>query len=141
MPTIYEKNRNANFQKTEGIITENIVFTTDPAYDYQEDGLLKFKVTVSNTKKVKRNEVVFDLADLNDKLVINDLQSVGSAKVTANATIDPKRDLYGGKEALLARTSDIEAFVTGSKIFTTSDVVNLDLAQGTSSRTISYLYI
>ena len=141
LPTIYEKNRNANFQKTEGIITENIVFTTDPAYDYQEDGLLKFKVTVSNTKKVKRNEVVFDLADLNDKLVINDLQSVGSAKVTANATIDPKRDLYGGKEALLARTSDIEAFVTGSKIFTTSDVVNLDLAQGTSSRTISYLYI
>ena len=102
---------------------------------------MKFKVTVSNTKKVKRNEVDFYLADLNDKLVINDLQSVGSAKVTANATIDPKRDLYGGKEALLARTSDIEAFVTGSKIFTTSDVVNLDLAQGTSSRTISYLYI
>lgn len=141
LPTIYEKNRSSSFQKTEGVVTESIVFTTDDSYDYQSDGLLKFKITLNNTKKVKRNEVVFDLADLNDKVVINDLQSVGSARVTATATIDPKRDLYGGKDKLLARTSDMQAFVTGSKVFTTSDIINLDLGQGTSTRTINYLYI
>jgi len=139
--TIYEKSRNSSFQKTEGKVTESIVFTTDPAYAHQDDGLLKFKVTVNNTKKIKRNQVVFDLADLKDKLVINDLKSVGSASVTANATIDPKRDLYGGKERLLARTSEIQEYVTGSKVLMASDVINLDLGQGTSSRTINYLYI
>ena len=139
--TIYEKSRNSSFQKTEGKITETIVFTTDPAYAHQDDGLLKFKVTVNNTKKIKRNQVVFDLADLKDKLIINDLKSIGSASVTANATIDPKRDLYGGKERLLARTSEIQEYVTGSKIFMASDVISLDLGQGTSSRTINYLYI
>lgn len=141
LPTIYEKSRNSDFQKTEGAITETINFTTDPAYAYQADGLLKFKVTVDNTKKIKRNQVVFDLADLKDKLVINDLKSVGSARVTASAVIDPKRDLYGAKTRLLNRTSEMQEYVTGSKVFTTSDVINLDLGQGTSSRTINYLYI
>ena len=102
---------------------------------------MKFKVTLNNTKKIKRNEVVFDLSDLNDKLVINDLQSVGAASVTAIAVIDPKRDLYGGKSALLGRTTEMQSYVTGSKIFTTSDVVSIDLGQGTSTRTINYLYI
>ena len=141
LPTIYEKNRSSNFQKTEGVVSESVVFTTDPAYAYQDDGLLKFKVTLNNTKKIKRNEVVFDLSDLNDKLVINDLQSVGAASVTAIAVIDPKRDLYGGKSALLGRTTEMQSYVTGSKIFTTSDVVSIDLGQGTSTRTINYLYI
>ena len=141
LPSIYEKNRNSNFQKTEGVVSETVVFTTDPAYEYQDDGLLKFKVTLNNTKKIKRNEVVFDLSDLNEKLVINDLESVGAASVTAMAVIDPKRDLYGGKSSLLGRTAEMESYVTGSKIFTTSDVVNIDLGQGTSTRTINYLYI
>ena len=90
MPSIYEKNRNSNFQKTQGVVSETVVFTTDPAYEYQDDGLLKFKVTLNNTKKIKRNEVVFDLSDLNEKLVINDLESVGTASVTATAVIDLK---------------------------------------------------
>ena len=136
-----KKNRNSNFQKTQGVVSETVVFTTDPAYEYQDDGLLKFKVTLNNTKKIKRNEVVFDLSDLNEKLVINDLESVGTASVTATAVIDPKRDLYGGKGSLLGRTAEMESYVTGSKIFTTSDVVNIDLGQGTSTRTINYLYI
>ena len=141
LPEIYEKSRNSNFQKTEGTVTESVIFTTDPAYQHQSDGLLKFKVTVNNTKKIKRNQVAFDLSDLKEKLVINDLESVGSARVTANATIDPKRDLYGGKNALLARTSEMQEYVTGSTVFKVSDTISLDLGQGTSSRTINYLYI
>jgi hypothetical protein len=141
LPTIFEKDRNSNFQKTEGTITETITFTDDPAYKNQADGLLKLKITSSNTKKIKRNELVYDLGDLKDKLVVSDLESVGQASVTATATIDPNRDLFGGKYKLLSKTSDMQQFVTGSKVFITSDVINLDLGEGNSTRTINYLYI
>ena len=141
LPTIFEKDRNCNFQKTEGTITETITFTDDPAYKNQSDGLLKLKITSSNTKKIRRNQLVYDLGDLKEKLVVSDLESVGQASVTATATIDPNRDLFGGKDKLLNKTSDMQEFVTGSKVFTTSDVVNVNLGEGTSTRTINYLYI
>jgi hypothetical protein len=138
---LYEKSRNSNFNKTEGNIDESITFTTDPSYAYQDDGLLKFQVTTNKNKKIKRHQVVFDLADKKDKLVVSDLDSVGSATVTASTTIDPNRDLYGGKDRLIDRTDELQAYVTGSKVFMTSDSISLNLAQGSCSRTINYLYI
>ena len=49
--------------------------------------------------------------------------------------------IFGGKYKLLSKTSDMQQFVTGSKVFITSDVINLDLGEGNSTRTINYLYI
>ncbi|HCX75867.1 MAG TPA: hypothetical protein DHU93_11235, partial [Algoriphagus sp.] len=42
---IVEKSRSTNFRKSEGAISENIVFTTDLSYKDSQDGLLKFKKT------------------------------------------------------------------------------------------------
>jgi hypothetical protein len=138
---IYEKNRSSNFNKTEGNITENIVFTTDPSYQNQGDGVLKFKVNLSRNKKIKRSQVVLDLADLNEKLVVNDLKTVGSATVTAQTTMNPSLGLYAPKNYLETKTSDLNNFVTGDITCITSDVISLELGNGTASRTINYLYI
>lgn len=139
--SIFEKNRSSSLNKTEGNITESVTFTTDPSYQNQDDGVLKFKVNVSKNKKIKRNQVVLDLADLNEKLVVNDLQTVGSATVTAQTTMNPSIGLYAAKNYLETKTSDLNKFVTGDITCITSDVVSLELGNGTASRTINYLYI
>ena len=139
--TIYEKNRSSNFNKTEGNIQETVIYTDDPSYTSQDDGVLKFKVNLSRDKKIKRNQVILDLSDLNEKLMGNDLKTVGAASVTAQATIDPTRGLYGAKNYLESKTSDLNKFVTGDITCMTSDVISLELGNGTASRTINYLYI
>jgi hypothetical protein len=138
---IFEKSRNTNFQKTEGQITETIVFTTDPAYATTDDGVLKFEIQTSKTRKINRIDRLLDLRDLEGKVVTSELQTVGAASVTASALASPTLGIFKAKDFLESKTSELNARVGEDIIHITSDVSSLNLGDGTASRVINYIFI
>ena len=137
----FEKARSTSFAKTEGKISERITFTTDPTYNTDEDGILKFKVGSSKTHKIRRIEVLMDLADLHGKVVANNLKTVGQATITAEAIASPTLGIFKAKDFLENKTSELNARVDEDIIHITSDVSSVNLGDGVASRVISYIFI
>ena len=131
------------FAKSEGTISENIIFTTDLSYKDEEDGLLKFKTTLQKTHKIDRIEKFLDLMNLQDQVVVSNKKTVGKATVTAEAVASQSMGIYHVKDVLEseARTTEMNDLVDESVIHIIDDAVNLNLGQGTASRTIQYLFI
>ena len=138
-----EKSRSTTFAKSEGTISENIIFTTDLSYKDEEDGLLKFKTTLQKTHKIDRIEKFLDLMNLQDQVVVSNKKTVGKATVTAEAVASQSMGIYHVKDVLEseARTTEMNDLVDESVIHIIDDAVNLNLGQGTASRTIQYLFI
>lgn len=137
----YEKSRNTNFSKSEGTISEQISFTTDDSYKPNDDGILKYKTSVSKTHQIERNEVVLDLSDMNQKLVKNNLKTVGVAEVKATATANPSLGIFKAKDFLETKTSALKELIDEDIIHITTDSYSLSLSEGVASRSISFVYI
>ena len=141
LKAIFEKSRNTTFDNTEGKIKESIVFTTDPAYAATDDGVLKFKINTSKTRKINRIGKLLDLRDRKERVVTSDLQTVGNASVTATALASPTLGIFKARDFLESKTSELNARVGEDIIHITSDVSSLNLGDGTASRVINYIFI
>lgn len=138
---IYEKSRSTNFAKTEGVVSETVKFTTDDSYKENDDGVLKVKKTLSKTNQIKRIDKVFDLASLEQHVVQSSLKTVGSASVSATATASQGAGLYKSKEVLESKTSEFNDLVDEDIIHITSDTVTHNLADGSATRKLNYIFI
>jgi len=138
---IYEKSRSATIDKPRGSVTENIKYTTDDTYNSGPlpRGILKFDISVQKQDKVKRNSVVIDVSNLKQKLVVSDLDKLGSATVTATTTADPSYGIHYGKDFLNSKTTEINAALEETEYHATSDIVTSNLADGTTTRVIQYI--
>jgi len=139
--SFYEKNRATNFLKSEGGINETIVYTTDPAYKTNDDGLLKLKKTLSKTHQINRIMKFLDLSNLEEQVAVSDLKTVGGASVSAEATVSQTMGIFKAKEILEGKTEEFNDLVDEGVIHITSDVIGLNLGDGKATRSISYLFI
>lgn len=142
-PTVlfFEKSRSTDFLKTQGKINESIKYTTDNAYQNMNDGLLKLKKTLSKTNQIKRIEKFLNLTSLEDQIVQNNMKTVGTASVTAQATVSQSAGVYKAKSILESKTEELNQLVGEDVIHITSDTITTDLGEGTASRTLNYLFI
>lgn len=138
---IYEKSRSATIDKPKGLVTENIIYTTDNTYNSAAlpTGILKFDLSIQKQEKIKRNKKVLDVANLKEKLVTSNLDKLGSATVTAKTTADPSYGIHYGKNFLNGKTSEMNASLQESVYYATSDVITSNLAEGTITRVIQYI--
>ena len=141
LKAIFEKARNTTFRKTDGKISESIIFTTDSSYADTDEGVLKFKINTSKTRKINRIARLRDLKDRKDRVVTSDLQTVGNASVTATALASPTLGIFKARDFLESKTSELNARVGEDIIHITSDVSSLNLGDGTASRVINYIFI
>ncbi len=139
--SFYEKNRTTSFLKSEGGINETIVYTTDPAYKTNDDGLLKLKKTLSKTHQINRIMKFLDLSNLEEQVAVSDLKTVGGASVSAEATVSQTMGIFKAKEILEGKTEEFNNLVDEGVIHITSDVIGLNLGDGKATRSISYLFI
>ena len=137
----YEKNRTTNFIQSEGKINETIVYTTDPAYEHNDDGLLKLKKTLSKTHQINRIQKFLDLSNLAEQVIVSDLKTVGAASISAEATVSQTMGIFKAKELLEEKTEEFNEFVDEDVIHITSDVLSINLGDGNATRAISYIFI
>jgi len=137
----FEKSRATTFEKSKGSVNENVTFTTDPAYDTSEDGLLKLKKTLSKNLQINRIEKYLNIGSLEDEVSVNALKTVGQASVKAEATVSQSMGIYKAQEILESKTDELNDLVDEDVIHITQDVVNLNLGQGTATRTLNYLFL
>ena len=139
--SIYEKSRSASLNKSEGTITENIIFSTDENYDSSglPSGIIKYAINVSKQEKIKRNSVVLDLINLKQKLVTSNLDRLGSASVTATAVCDQAYGIFHAKDFLASKTSEINDSLEEEAYYATADVIQIDLSNGSATRVINYI--
>jgi len=138
---IYEISRSSSLSKSKGQVTDQIVFTTNSAYDSSSlpAGIIKYNLTISKTNKIPRFEKVLDLQDLKEKLVVSSLDSLGQATVTATAISEPSRGLHHAKDFLSTKTTEIENKLGEDNFYLSSDVYTTDTANGTTTRVTSYI--
>lgn len=142
---IYEVSRNTSFSKQSNKISENIVFSTNDAYNTSAlpEGIIKYDLTVSQTNKIRRNEKFIDISSLRENLVVSNLYTIGQATVTAVAISEPSYGMFHGKNFLNddQRTQDMNDMIDqeGSNYYGVSDETTIDLANGTTTRVISYI--
>jgi hypothetical protein len=139
--SIYEKSRSAQINPQMGSVQETIVFSSNDDYDSAglPNGIIKYKIVVNKQDKVKRNAVVLDLVNLKEKLVTSNLDSLGSATVTATVVSDPSSGINHGKNFLNLKTSDMNAALEEAAYYATSDQVQINLANGVTTRVINYI--
>lgn len=138
---IYEKSRNATINKTQGSVTESIVFSTNQDYNSSglPDGIIKYKISVDKQEKIKRSAVVLDLVNLKQKLVTSNLDKLGSATVTATAISDPSYGNFHAKDFLNTKTSEMNTALEESNYYASDDQISIDLSSGTTTRVIQYI--
>jgi hypothetical protein len=137
----YEKSRTTNFRKSDGIVSENVVFTTDDSYKENDDGVLKFKKTLSKTHQINRIQKFLDLSDLREQVSVNSKRTVGTASVTAETVVSQSMGIYEAKESLERRTEELNDFVDEDIIHITSDQISMSLGDGTARRSLNYIFL
>lgn len=138
---IVEKSRSTTFEKSEGFVTEEISFTTDLAYKDTNDGVLKFKKTLSKTHQIDRVFKFLDLVNLEDQIISSNKKTVGQATVTAEAITSQSMGIYDARSVLESKTTEMNELVDENVIHIINDTINLNLGQGNSSRSIQYLFL
>lgn len=138
---IYEKSRSCNIQKSKGIVTENIIYTTQEAYNSNSfpEGILKYQIQVSKQEKIPRTSKVLDIINLKEKLVTSSSDSLGRASVTVTAVAPPEYGMFHGKNFLNGKTNDMNDALDEATYYGTSDQISIDLAKGTTTRVINYI--
>ena len=134
----FEKSRSTRFDKADGKVSESVVFTTDPAYNTTDDGLLKLKKTLDKSHQIERVGKFLDLMNLEEQISHKDLKTVGQATVTAEATVSQSLGLYEAQRIL---ESEFEDFVDEDIVHMTSDTISLSLGNGTASRSMQFLFL
>jgi len=138
---IFESSRSSSILKSEGVVEDKIVFTTNDDYNNSSlpDGILKYQLTLNKTNQIKRSEKILDLTSLREKLIVSDLDTLGQASVTASAVADPNYGIYHAKEFLKTKTSEMEAKLSESTYYLVGDQTTIDLSNGTTNRVISFV--
>lgn len=138
---IYESSRNSSISRSDGEITDNITFSTNTTYNTADlpDGIIKYDITISKTNKVKRHEKILDITSLTEKIATNNLDTLGQATVTATTIAEQSYGLYHGKNFLNTKTSEMNDALNEGTYYGVSDQTTIDLANGTTTRVISYI--
>lgn len=138
---IYEKGRRCNLSKSKGTVNETITYSTNDSYDSGSlpAGIIKYELTIDKDNKTKRSEVIVDASNLQQKLVVSNLDTLGKATVTAVAVAEPSRGIYFAKEFLKGKTSEMESELGESTYYLGSDQFTIDLANATTTRVINFV--
>ena len=102
---------------------------------------LKLKKTLSKTHQINRIQKFLDLSNLEEQVVVSDLKTVGSASISAEATVSQTMGIFKAKELLEEKTEEFNEFVDEDVIHITSDVLSINLGDGNATRAISYIFI
>ena len=137
----FEKSRSTNFSKTKGTIEDSVVYTTDPSYKDRTDGVMKLKTTISKTRQIKRIEKYFNSDSKEDEVVLNDLKTVGKARISAEATTSVTAGLYKAKDFLESKTEDFNNLVGENIITIVRDQISTNLGEGKASRSLEYIFL
>jgi len=142
--SIYEKSRQTSISKSNGSVTESIVFTTKDAYDNSnlDDGITKYEVNISKNERVQRSAPIIDIETLKQKIVTSNLNKLGQATVTAIAVASPERGQFHAKNFLNddARTTDMNNCLdVDGNFYATSDKTTTNISNGSSTRVINYI--
>tara|TARA_Y100000004_G_C8954890_1_gene430305 strand:- start:1408 stop:2949 length:1542 start_codon:yes stop_codon:yes gene_type:complete len=137
----FEKSRSTSFDKADGKVNENVVFTTDPAYNTTDDGLLKLKKTLSKTHQINRVGKFLDLSNLEEQISFKALKTVGQASVNAEATVSQSMGLYEAKRILESKTEEFKDFVNEDVVHMINDTITISLGRGQARRTMQFLFL
>lgn len=134
---IYEQSRQTSFQTKDGKITDNVVFTDDPAYnsDPLPDGLLKLKFSNSLTPQIDRIRTFIDLSDRKEKIELSDLLTVGNGSFNMEAVAFKSKGLYFAADYLSSLS-----FSIGETIYENGDTLTIN-SEGATTRVISYEFV
>jgi len=138
---IYEKNRSTSFHRTDGYISENVVFTTDDSYKDNDDGILKVKKALQKTFQIDRIEKFLDLTSLEHQITFKDRKTVGSASVTAEVVVSQSAGIYKAREALEEKTEEFTDLVDENITCIMGDQISLNLGEGTARRQLTYAFL
>jgi hypothetical protein len=138
---IFEKNRNTVIDYGEATISDTIVYTDDPEFDQSSlpEGILKYKKTLQYNSGVDRFTRVIDVEGNPEKLTISSNKTLSTATVTAEAVSVQAYGQDYAKNFLAGKTSELNDLLQAAEFYITSDVYNIDLANGTTSRVINYV--
>jgi hypothetical protein len=139
---IYELSRNFSVDRARSEITDNVTFTTNDAYDNSAlpENIIKYDITVNKTNRIKRNEKIFDVLSLEEKIAVSEEYTLGEATVTAVAVATQSANRNAGRDFLSGKTSEMNSAVDGSQVYGMKDQYTIDLSNGTTTRVISYVY-
>jgi len=137
----FEKQRSTSFEKSKGTIQDTVSFTTDPSYKDSNDGLLKLKTQVSKNRQIKRIEKYFNSDSKEDEVVLNNLKTVGRAKLSASAVVSQTVGVYEAARILESKTSDFNSLVGENIITIVKDVISTNLGEGKATRSLNYLFL
>ena len=96
---------------------------------------------MNKTHQINRIEKVFDLQNLQEQIVTNNLQTLGSASVSAQATVSQSAGIYKAQEILESKTDEFTDMVNENITHITSDTISLSLGEGLATRTLNYIFI
>ena len=137
----FESKRSCSFDKSKGTVQESVSYTTDPSYKDLDDGVMKLKTTVSKTHQINRIEKYFNIHSKEDEVVLNNLKSVGRAKISAEATVSQSMGIYKARETLESKTSDFNGLLGENIITIVKDVISTNLGEGKATRSLDYLFL
>jgi len=142
-PTVplYEKNRSTTFDKSKGFIEESVVFTTDDSYKDNDDGVLKFKKTLSKNHQINRISKFLDLTSSEEQVVVKSQKTIGAASVAADVVVSQSMGIYKARSVLEQKTDELTELVDENITCITQDDISLDLGEGTASRKIAYVFL
>ena len=143
--TINESNRETSFDIYNGKIKETITYTDNPIYSFYSNNILKYEIVKNVSNQVNRTQKIIDLNDKNEKIMTNNQKTVGSASINATATSSSSGDPFLSKTFLESKTTELNNSIATSigttHYYITSDQIDIDLVNGSSSRVINYIYI
>ena len=134
---IYEMSRQTSFQTKDGKISDNVVFTDDPAYNSAAlpEGLLKLKFSNSLTPQIDRIRTFIDLSDKREKIELSDLLTIGNGSFTMEAVAFKSLGMFYAADYLASLS-----FSIGETIYENSDTLTIS-SEGSSSRVIGYDFV
>jgi hypothetical protein len=143
--TINESNRETSFDIYNGKIKETITYTDNPIYSFYSNNILKYEIVKNVSNQVNRTQKIIDLNDKNEKIMTNNQKTVGSASINATATSSSSGNPFLSKTFLESKTTELNNSIVSSigttNYYITSDQIDIDLVNGSSSRVINYIFI
>ena len=91
--------------------------------------------------QIDRVEKILDLGNLEEQVITSDLKTLGTASVTAEATVSQSMGIYKAADILETKTQEMTDLVDEGVTHITADKVSVKLGEGKSSRNINFLYI
>ncbi len=146
---VFEKARQASFDKTNSTVSQTTIFTTKNAFDTEElgEGITKYEIKGSSDNLYPtneyRNNISFDLTEKKDFYVSNELRKLTKVNATAEISFsDSIKDTIMTTLRAESYSADLLAYAqtltTDNTLYKDSDVISVNLKENTASRSTSY---